>query len=78
MTQIVGQFTMAALVMQGQHAQMFERDVTTYISQTSCLPHCHLNASHTRTQNKQTAISAHTRDTICSIIFNKTNAPEYI
>jgi len=38
MTQTVGQFTMAALVMQGQHARMFERDVTecTSVKPTAC------------------------------------------
>jgi hypothetical protein len=36
MTQLVGQFTMAALVLQGQHAWMFEGCDRTYICQTCC------------------------------------------
>lgn len=40
MTQTVGQFTMAALVIQGQHARMFERDVTecTSVKPAATLP----------------------------------------
>jgi len=48
-----------------------------YISQNSCNIVTKMHYIQGQRINK-TAISAHTRNTKCSITFNKTNAPEYI